>query len=160
MVKNHFESSRIRIIIIFIRIIFYLCDVKPNRWVRKTSCTVVFLWHQLSGLRTRSQCNWTSLGWTGELSAFRSRDITEPDEMFLHRIWIAVKRSFVFVTCKIEDFSKYIGQKILLVCLSVCQSPTGHNLKTIFTELHQAVEVFSTEKPIDLRSKVILRSNF
>ena len=30
---------------------------------------------------------------------------------------------------------------ILSVCLSACQSPTGHELKPIFTKLHQVVEL-------------------
>ena len=51
-------------------------------------------------------------------------------------------------------FFKYIGQSILWFCLSVCQSPTGHNLKPIFTKLHQVIEVASTEKPIDFEVKV------
>ena len=45
-------------------------------------------------------------------------------------------------------FCKYIGQSILLFCLSVCQSPTGHNFKPIFTKLHHMVEFVIRKKPI------------
>ena len=37
----------------------------------------------------------------------------------------------------------------LFVCLSVCQSPPGHNAKPIVMKLYQDGEVVSTEKPID-----------
>ena len=64
----------------------------------------------------------------------------------------------LFVTCKIEDFLKNIGQSILLfclfVCVFVCQSPTGYNFKPIFTKLHHMVEFEISKKPIVLRSKV------
>ena len=59
-----------------------------------------------------------------------------------------------------RKFLKYVGQSILVFCLSgclsvccVCQSPTCHNFKSIFTKLQQDVEVVSTEKPIDLEVK-------
>ena len=41
----------------------------------------------------------------------------------------------------------------LSVCLFVCQSPTGHNFKPIFTKLYQVREVVSTEKPLDFELK-------
>ena len=46
-------------------------------------------------------------------------------------------------------FFKCNGSSILLFCLSLCLSPTGHNSKPIIMKLHQVVEVVSTEKPID-----------
>ena len=45
-------------------------------------------------------------------------------------------------------FFKYIGQSILLFCLS----PPGHNSKPI-VKLYQVVEVVSTEKTIDFEVK-------
>ena len=47
--------------------------------------------------------------------------------------------------------------KIFQVYWSVdfaCLSPTDHNSKPMVMKLWQVVEVISTEKPIDLRSKV------
>ena len=64
------------------------------------------------------------------------------------------------------DFSNVVlcmtSSSCYSVYLFVSQSPTGRNLKPIFTKLHQVVEVFSTEKTWfwGHRSKVILRSNF
>ena len=47
-------------------------------------------------------------------------------------------------------FFKYICQSILLFCLFffVCQSPTGHNFKPIFTKLHHMVEYVIRKKTI------------
>ena len=59
-----------------------------------------------------------------------------------------------------QRFFKYIGQSILLFCLSVCLSPTGHNSKPIVMKLYQVVEVVSTEKPIYFEVKGHLEVKF
>ena len=47
-----------------------------------------------------------------------------------------------------------------LVCLSVYQSPTGHNFKPIVLKLYEVVEVVSTEKPIGFAVKGHLEVKF
>ena len=51
-------------------------------------------------------------------------------------------------------FAKYRAMHdVSFVCLSVCQSLTGHNSKPIIMKLYQVVEVVTTEKPIDFEVK-------
>ena len=50
-------------------------------------------------------------------------------------------------------FFKYIGQSILLFCLFVCQSPTGHNFKLIFTKLHHLVGIVMRKKTVVVEVK-------
>ena len=68
-----------------------------------------------------------------------------------------------FITCKVEDFSSILVSRFcysVFLCLSVCLSPTGHNLKPIVMKLYQVVEVVSTEKPIDFEVKGHLEVDF
>ena len=65
--------------------------------------------------------------------------------------------SFLFV-CYLQNrrfFQVYwsVDFVVLSVCLSACQSPTGHNSKPIVMKLYQVVEVVSTEKLIDFEVK-------
>ena len=87
--------------------------------------------------------------------------------IFISLIW-NLKRSCIFGHCEFNQqlflrsnlfygFCEYPDLLeiifLLFCCLFVCNSPTGHNIKPIFTKLHQAVEVVSAEKPIDFEVK-------
>ena len=56
-----------------------------------------------------------------------------------------------------EDFFQRIGWSCALFYLSVhlfvCQLPTNHNFKPIFTKLHQMVEFVINKKPLDFEVK-------
>ena len=50
---------------------------------------------------------------------------------------------------KIRKYGMLLGPLCDSVCLFGCQSPTGHNFKPIFTELHKMVELVVSKEPID-----------
>ena len=67
-------------------------------------------------------------------------------------IWSSsTNTNYFLMSNSFDGFRKYCA--VQFVILFVCQSPTGHNSKLIIMKLYQAVEVVTTEKPIDSSEK-------